>query len=76
MKIAENLYTKGFISYPRTETNIFPKDLDLPGLVQQQTVDQNWGGQNLCQFFMRLHFSALLLYLRCLCPHVKCYGKC
>ncbi|KAK3091602.1 hypothetical protein FSP39_021083 [Pinctada imbricata] len=43
MKIAESLYTKGFISYPRTETNIFPKDLDLRGLVEQQTRDQNWG---------------------------------
>ena len=44
MKIAESLYTKGFISYPRTETNMFPKDFDLNNLVQQQTVDNNWGG--------------------------------
>ncbi|XP_061196153.1 DNA topoisomerase 3-alpha-like [Saccostrea echinata] len=44
MRIAENLYTKGFISYPRTETNMFPKDLDLAALVQEQTRDPNWGG--------------------------------
>ncbi|KAJ8319013.1 hypothetical protein KUTeg_004104 [Tegillarca granosa] len=43
MKIAEKLYTQGFISYPRTETNIFPKDLDLRGLIEQQTRDENWG---------------------------------
>ncbi|XP_070580775.1 DNA topoisomerase 3-alpha-like [Ptychodera flava] len=43
MKIAEKLYTQGFISYPRTETNIFPKELDLRPLIQQQTVDPNWG---------------------------------
>jgi DNA topoisomerase-3 len=36
MKIAEKLYTQGFISYPRTETNIFPKELDLNPLVQCQ----------------------------------------
>lgn len=29
MTIAEKLYTKGFISYPRTETNQFSKDIDL-----------------------------------------------
>ena len=29
MNIAEKLYTKGFISYPRTETNIFPSSVDL-----------------------------------------------
>lgn len=43
MKIAEKLYNQGFISYPRTETNMFPKSLDLRPLVQNQTVDENWG---------------------------------
>ena len=46
MKIAEKLYTQGFISYPRTETNIFPKELDLAGLVSNQTQDQRWGGES------------------------------
>lgn len=36
MKIAEKLYTQGYISYPRTETNIFPKELDLKPLVEMQ----------------------------------------
>ncbi|MBN3306928.1 TOP3A topoisomerase, partial [Amia calva] len=43
MKIAEKLYTQGLISYPRTETNIFPKDLNLTSLVEQQTQDVHWG---------------------------------
>ena len=44
MKIAEKLYTQGYISYPRTETNIFPKELDLAPLVEMQTADASWGG--------------------------------
>jgi DNA topoisomerase-3 len=44
MRIAEKLYTQGFISYPRTETNIFPSTMDLNSIVQEQTQDQHWGG--------------------------------
>ncbi|XP_036749885.2 DNA topoisomerase 3-alpha isoform X3 [Manis pentadactyla] len=43
MRIAEKLYTQGYISYPRTETNIYPRDLNLTALVEQQTSDPRWG---------------------------------
>lgn len=43
MQIAEKLYSKGFISYPRTETNKFPAGLDLKPLVQMQTQSSIWG---------------------------------
>ena len=43
MKIAEKLYQKGIISYPRTETNRFEKDINLVNLVQEQTNDRRWG---------------------------------
>lgn len=43
MTIAESLYTRGFISYPRTETDRFDKGINLRGLVQKQTPDQRWG---------------------------------
>ncbi|KIE02804.1 DNA topoisomerase III, partial [Metarhizium majus ARSEF 297] len=49
MTIAEGLYNKGFISYPRTETDRFDKGMNLKVLVQKQAPDQRWGqfAQNL-----------------------------
>ncbi|KAJ4010472.1 DNA topoisomerase [Fusarium irregulare] len=49
MTIAEGLYNKGFISYPRTETDRFDRGMNLRTLVDKQTPDQRWGpfAQNL-----------------------------
>ena len=49
MTVAEALYNKGFISYPRTETDRFDKGMDLRALVRKQVPDQRWGqfAQNL-----------------------------
>lgn len=49
MTIAESLYNKGFISYPRTETDRFDKGMNLRALVEKQTQDSRWGtfAQNL-----------------------------
>jgi len=49
MTIAETLYQKGFISYPRTETDRFDKGMNLRALVEKQVNDNRWGGfaQNL-----------------------------
>ena len=43
MSVAEKLYNQGYISYPRTETNIFPPGMNLSALVEQQTEDNRWG---------------------------------
>ncbi|KAF1834803.1 prokaryotic type I DNA topoisomerase [Decorospora gaudefroyi] len=49
MKVAEDLYTKGWISYPRTETDQFDPGINLRALVGKQTQDGQWGrfAQNL-----------------------------
>ncbi|GMT17616.1 hypothetical protein PFISCL1PPCAC_8913 [Pristionchus fissidentatus] len=44
MTIAEKLYSNGWISYPRTETNKFPPDFGLAALVDLHKDDQEWGG--------------------------------
>ncbi|KAL1848476.1 DNA topoisomerase [Paecilomyces lecythidis] len=44
MKVAEALYTKGYISYPRTETDQFDKGIDLKKLIEKQLPDRDWGG--------------------------------
>ncbi|KAF3897584.1 DNA topoisomerase [Trichophyton interdigitale] len=43
MKAAETLYTKGFISYPRTETDQFDNEIDLKKLVEKQYPSEVWG---------------------------------
>ena len=41
---AEKLYQKGFLSYPRTETDQYDKDFDFKPLIEKQIQDNNWGG--------------------------------
>ncbi|KAJ3278768.1 DNA topoisomerase 3-alpha, partial [Borealophlyctis nickersoniae] len=43
MTIAESLYTKGIISYPRTETDVFSDNFQLRPLIEAQTHDPQWG---------------------------------
>ena len=50
LEIAERLYTKGFVSYPRTETNKFDSEINLLAIVEKQATDQTWG-----------HYAASLL---------------
>jgi DNA topoisomerase-3 len=35
MEIMEKLYNRGFISYPRTETNIYHKSINLREIVKR-----------------------------------------
>lgn len=42
MEIAESLYQRGYISYPRTETDKFKEGTDLRSLIEQQAGDNRW----------------------------------
>lgn len=43
LTLAEELYQKGFISYPRTETDLFPAKMDLKKLIEPQKQHPVWG---------------------------------
>ncbi len=43
MDIAESLYNKGLISYPRTETDQFNETYNLKEFIQKQTGHPEWG---------------------------------
>lgn len=45
MQIAERLYTQGYISYPRTETNQYPKNFNLVECLQIQEHSSVWGSE-------------------------------
>ena len=49
MEVAEALYNKGLISYPRTETDRYNESYNLKGLISKQTAHPAWG-----QFASRL----------------------
>lgn len=44
LDVAESLYQKGFLSYPRTETDQYDKEFDFTTLIAKQTADGAWGG--------------------------------
>lgn len=43
MELAEKLYNKGFISYPRTETTRFNKTFNLKSIVKKHEDSDKWG---------------------------------
>ncbi|GAA5894632.1 hypothetical protein JCM5296_002915 [Sporobolomyces johnsonii] len=49
LEIAESLYQKGILSYPRTETDQFDRDFNFNELIEKHTGDAAWGlfAQNL-----------------------------
>ncbi|KAL3895781.1 MAG: hypothetical protein SGCHY_004491 [Lobulomycetales sp.] len=54
MNLAEALYNRGFISYPRTETDIFEPEFDLFPLIRIQEGNPTWGS------YASRYFASLL----------------
>jgi len=44
MSIAEELYTAGYVTYPRTDNTVYPEDLDPEALVEEFTGTREFGG--------------------------------
>ncbi|MFH0906010.1 MAG: DNA topoisomerase I [archaeon] len=42
MNVAENLYQKGFISYPRTDNTVYPQSLDYKKILNDFSVDEKY----------------------------------
>lgn len=43
MQISDSLYQKGYLSYPRTETDQFDKDFNFDEMIQKHVGDASWG---------------------------------
>jgi DNA topoisomerase-3 len=59
-QLAEKLYQKGFLSYPRTETDQYDKDFDFNSLIQKQTYDNTWGAFAQRQVRLRSEVSCVI----------------
>lgn len=54
LDVAESLYQRGFLSYPRTETDQYDKNFDFLTILEKQKNDRSWGS-----LAAELHSSAL-----------------
>mmetsp|Transcript_35891 Transcript_35891/g.57265 ORF Transcript_35891/g.57265 Transcript_35891/m.57265 type:complete len:828 (-) Transcript_35891:259-2742(-) len=43
MQVAERLYLRGYLSYPRTESTAYPKSHDISGSLRDQSAHPHWG---------------------------------